>query len=210
MIVSKKLARNLVSEGYDLRLVEKYQPSGGIKFDERYISTGDGYVTSIAVIEFAEDVNSRWLTDIMAIPNTIATFDVCTADKEDLLHKINTSIGELDYRSTNENRTTDKTDALLDKYNLEDFAQEITKRGEVVKTVHARIFVYSDSLEELEKRISEIRKDLASVNHKAIVPQFRMKDEWMSLFQDGMEQESKLFAKKGLTVPAKNIGGGIP
>ncbi|HBA1548577.1 TPA: tra protein [Enterococcus faecium] len=210
MIVSKKLARNLVSEGYDLRLVEKYQPSGGIKFDERYISTGDGYVTSIAVIEFAEDVNSRWLTDIMAIPNTIATFDVCTADKEDLLHKINTSIGELDYRSTNENRTTDKTDALLDKYNLEDFAQEITKRGEVVKTVHARIFVYSDSLEELEKRISEIRKDLASVNHKAIVPQFRMKDEWMSLFQDGMEQESKLFSKKGLTVPAKNIGGGIP
>lgn len=79
-------------------------------------------------------------------------------------------LDELGYRSTNENRTTDKTDALLDKYNLEDFAQEITKRGEVVKTVHARIFVYSDSLEELEKRISEIRKDLASVNHKAIVP----------------------------------------
>ena len=170
MIASKNLTRQLVNEGYDLKFIEKYQAKGGIKFDERYISVGDGYISSIALIEFAEDVNSRWLTDIMAIPETIATFDVCTADKEDLLHKINTSIGELDYRSWNENRTTDKTDALLDKYNLEEFAQEITKRGEVVKFVHARIFVYKDSLEELEKKIAEIRKDLASVNHKAVVP----------------------------------------
>lgn len=210
MIASKNLTRNLVNEGYDLRFIEKYQAKGGIKFDERYISVGDGYISSIALIEFAEDVNSRWLTDIMAIPETIATFDVCTADKEELIHKINMSIGELNYRSMNENRTTDKTDALLDRYNLEEFAQEITKRGEVVKFVHARIFVYKDSLEELEKKIAEIRKDLASVNHKAVVPQFRMKDEWKSLFENGIDQESKLFAKKGLTLPSKNIGGGIP
>lgn len=210
MIANKKMVRELTSQGYDLRFIERTQPKGGIKFDERYVKAGDGYSSSINVIEFAEDVNSRWLQDFMNIPNTIATLDVITADKEDLLHKINTSIGELDYQSQNENRTTDKTDALLDKYNLEEFAQEITKRGEVIKTIHTRIFVYSDSLEELEKRISEIRKDLASVNHKAIVLQFRMKDEWLSLFSNGIKQESKLFSKKGLTVPSKNIGGGIP
>lgn len=210
MIADKQKVRDLVGQGYDLRFIEKVQPKGGIKFDERYITAGDGYSSVINVIEFAEDVNSRWLQDFMNIPNTIATLDVVTADKEDLLHKINTSIGELDYQSHNENRTTDKTDALLDKYNLEEFAQEITKRGEVIKTVHTRIFVYSDSLEELEKRISEIRKDLGSVNHKAIVLQFRMKDEWLSLFSSGVKQESKVFAKKGLTIPSKNIGGGIP
>lgn len=210
MIADKTMTRKLIQEGFDLRLIENYQPQGGIKFDERYITTGDGYVTSLNVIEFAEDVNNRWLTDIMAIPNTISTFDVLTADKEDLLHKINTSIGELDYRSMNENRTTDKTDALLDKYNLEEFAQEITKRGEVIKTVHARIFIYNDSLEEVEKKVSEIRKDLASVNHKSIILQFRMKDEWLSLFQNGSQQEEKFLAKKGLTLPSRNIGGGIP
>lgn len=210
MIADKQKVRDLVGQGYDLRFIEKVQPKGGIKFDERYITAGDGYSSVINVIEFAEDVNSRWLQDFMNIANTIATLDVVTTDKEDLLHKINTSIGELDYQSHNENRTTDKTDALLDKYNLEEFAQEITKRGEVIKTVHTRIFVYSDSLEELEKRISEIRKDLGSVNHKAIVLQFRMKDEWLSLFSSGVKQESKVFAKKGLTIPSKNIGGGIP
>lgn len=210
MFATKKEVRNLQAEGFDLKFIEKVQPKGGLQFTERYITAGDGYISSLTVIEFAEDVNARWLTDIMAIPSTIATFDVCTADKEELLHKINTSIGELDYQSQNEKRTTDKTDALLDRYNLEEFALEISKRGEVVKTVHARIYVYHDSLEELEKKITEIRKDLSSVNHKCVVPQFRMKDEWMALFQNGVDQESKMFAKKGLTLPSRNIGGGVP
>ncbi|HAR0335866.1 TPA: tra protein, partial [Enterococcus faecium] len=66
MIVNRSVARKLDGEGYDLRFVEQYQPKGGIKFDERYITVGDGYLSSVMVIEFAEDVNSRWLTDIMA------------------------------------------------------------------------------------------------------------------------------------------------
>ncbi|HCM90576.1 MULTISPECIES: VirB4 family type IV secretion system protein [Vagococcus] len=210
MLATKKQVRTLIEQGYDLNFIEKVQTKGGLKFGERHISTGDGYVSCIAVYEFAEDVNSRWLIDIMGITDTVATLDIATADKEDLLKKINTSIGELDYRSTNENRTTDKTDAVLDKYNLEDFALEITKRGEVVKVVQARIFVYNDSLEELEKKIAEIRKDLGSVNHKAVVPLFRMDQEWQSLFENCSSQEAQIFARKGLTVPAKNIGGGIP
>ncbi|EPY6472548.1 VirB4 family type IV secretion system protein [Clostridium sporogenes] len=210
MLANKKTIRNLVDKGYNLNFIEETQTKGGIKFDERYISTGDGYVTCIAVYEFAEDVTSRWLTEIMAIPNTIATLDVCTADKEELLKKINMSIGELDYRSTNENRTTDKTDALLDKFNLEEFAQQITKKGEVVKTVQSRIFVYSDSLEELEKKVAEIRKDLGSLNHKCVIPLFRMKNEWQSLFKNGIEQETNFLARRGITIPSRNVGGGIP
>lgn len=210
MIATKRQARELIEKGYDLNFVEKTQTRGGIKFDQRYISTGDGYVTVLALYEFAEDVNSRWLTDLMAIPNTVATFDISTANKEELLRSVNNSIGELDYRFSNETKTTDKTDALEDKYNLQDFAREISRKGEVVKTVQSRIFVYSDSLEELEKKVAEVRKDLGSINHKCIVPQFRMKEEWQSLFTNNKEQEAAIFSRKGLTVPSKNIGGGIP
>ncbi|KRU40000.1 VirB4 family type IV secretion system protein [Clostridium sporogenes] len=210
MLASKKTIRRLADNGYNLNFIEKVQTKGGLKFDERYISTGDGYVTCIAVYEFAEDVTSRWLADIMAIPNTIATLDICTANKEELLRNINRSIGELDYRSNNENRTTDKTDACLDSFNLQEFAKEITKRGEVVKTVQSRIFIYNDSLEELEKKVAEVRKDLGSLNHKCVIPLFRMKNEWQSLFKNEIEQGMEFLARKGLTLPSKNIGGGIP
>lgn len=210
MILAKRQAKELVDKGFDLDFIERTQTSGGIKWDQRYITTGEGYVTSIVMYEFAEDVHDRWLTDIMAIPNTVATFDVVTANKEELLRNLNSSIGELEYRFTNENKTSEKNDALEDKFNLQDFAREISRKGEVVKTVQARIFVYDDSLEELEKKVTEIRKDLGSLNHKCIVPQFRMEEEWQSLFTDGIKQSENMFARKGLTLPSKNIGGGIP
>lgn len=210
MIANKKTARTLSKKGYNLDFIEKTQPQGGLKFDERYIQLGDGYLTCLSVVEFAEDVNARWMTDFMNIPETIATFDAVTADKEELLSKINRSIGELRYQAEKERTTTDKRDAAYNVGNLEDFADAITKQGEVVKTVQARIFLYKDSLEELEKKVAEVRKDLSSVNHKAVISQFRMKDEWQSIFTDGSEQMSKLFASKGVTVPSRNIGGGIP
>lgn len=210
MIANKKTIRLLNDNGYDTAFIEKTQPRGGLKFNDTYITTGNGYVTCIELYEFAETVSYRWLYDLMALPDTIATLDIQTANKAEVVQEINKSLGELSYRTDNEQRTTDKSDALMDKLSLEEFAKMITQKGEVVKNAKIRIFVYNNSLDELETRVNEIRKDLSALNHSSIVPVFRMKDEFLSLFSNADEQEKLPLTKKGLAVPAINIGGGIP
>ena len=211
MIITQKETVRLREAGFDLELVEKIQIKGGAKFSfDRHMLTGNGYVSCLVVQEFAEDVSFKWLSDIMGIPETVSTLDLVTANKEEVVKNINKSISELSYQTVKERRTTDKADAYHEKLNLEDFAEMITQKGEIVKNLIARIYIYDDSLEELEKKVSQIRKDLGSLNHKAVVHLFRSKDDYQSLFKDGVSQMNSSLARQGEPIPSTNIGGGIP
>src|SRR5690625_2731413 len=138
--LSKKKQKQLEEAGYDLEFVERVQPEGGIKFNERLIETGDGFVGVLHMYQFAEEVTSLWLATLMNIPQTVATLDLATGDKHEVRRNINRSINELKDRGMNERHQTDRNDAAGEAQQLEQFAQALSQRGEVVKLAHLRIY----------------------------------------------------------------------
>lgn len=137
------------------------QPQGGIKFNEKYIAQGDCYVACLHVYYLAEDIPPLWLTALMNNKDTVSSVDIATANKEEVVKDINRSITELKDRMTSERRSTDRDDAHWELQNLTDFARSITQQGEIVKLIKLRIFIYDPVLEQLEKRIGDIKKEIA-------------------------------------------------
>lgn len=210
MELKERDKNRLKEKGYDLNFISKIQPRGGISFGEKYINAGDGYITCLHIYSFAEDVSPLWLTNIMNHTDTVATIDLATANKEDVIKDINRSIAELRDRTENDRRSTDRQDANYELNNLQEFALKITQGGEIVKLTHARIYIYDFSLDALEKRVSEIRKELNSFNHKSCIYMFQTKEEWMSLFSS-YEQQTKIYKMRdGALLPSSSIGGGVP
>ncbi|OKA30414.1 hypothetical protein BJR06_29360, partial [Bacillus cereus] len=173
--LGKKEQQKYRSEGYDLGFIQRVQPQGGIKFNERYIAQGDCYVACLNVYSLAEDIPPLWLTTLMNNKDTLSSFDVATANKEEVVKDINRSISELKDRMTSERRSTDRDDANWELENLKLFARSITQQGEIVKLVKIRIYIYDPVLEQLEKRIGDLKKEIAGQNYKAQVYVFKQK-----------------------------------
>lgn len=210
MLLKEKEKISLKERGYDIDFLYKTQPKGGLKFTDKYINTGDCYIGCLHVYEYAEDVSPLWLANFMNIENTIATIDIATANKDEVIKDINRSIGELKDRRDNERRSTDKDDADYELMNLRRFAQNITQGGEIIKLTHIRIFFYDFSLENLEKRMGDTKKDLSGLNHKSTIFLFQSKQEWKSLFSSYDQQVKINGSKAGKILPSNSIGGGVP
>lgn len=151
--LGRKEQRKYQDAGYDLEFIQRVQPQGGIKFNERYIAQGDCYVACLHVYSMAEDIPPLWLTSLMNNKDTLSSLDIATANKEEVIKDINRSISELRDRSETERRSTDRDDANWELQNLKLFANSITQQGEIVKLVTLRIFIYDPSLEQLEKEL---------------------------------------------------------
>ncbi|AGE81658.1 ATP-binding protein [Bacillus thuringiensis] len=208
--LGKKEQQKYRAEGYDLDFISRVQPQGGIKFNEKYIAQGDCYVACLHVYSLAEDIPPLWLTALMNNKDTVSSVDIATANKEEVVKDINRSITELKDRMTSERRSTDRDDAHWELQNLTDFARSITQQGEIVKLIQLRIFIYDPVLEQLEKRIGDIKKEIAGQNYKAQVYVFKQKEEWQTLFASYDDQIEYLGVKNGYPLPSKNIGFGIP
>ncbi|AWC30976.1 ATP-binding protein [Bacillus cytotoxicus] len=208
--LGKKEQQKYRNAGYDLEFIQRVQPQGGMKFNERYIAQGDCYVACLHVYSLAEDIAPLWLTSLMNNKDTLASFDVATANKEEVIKDINRSIAELRDRTETERRATDRDDANWELENLKGFARSITQQGEIVKLVKLRIFIYDPVLEQLEKRIGDLKKEIAGQNYKGQVYIFKQKEEWQSLFASYDQQIEYLGTSAGRPLPSENIGFGIP
>lgn len=208
--LGRKEQQKYRNKGYDLEFIQRVQPQGGIKFNERYIAQGDCYVACLHVYSLAEDIPPLWLTSLMNNKDTLSSFDLATANKEEVIKDINRSIAELRDRSETERRSTDRDDANWELQNLKLFANSITQQGEIVKLVTLRIFIYDPVLEQLEKRIGDLKKEIAGQNYKAQVYVFKQKEEWQSLFTSYDQQIEYLGTRAGTPLPSKNIGHGVP
>lgn len=207
---TKQLAE-LERNGYDLDFIQRVQPQGGIKFNERHIQAGDGYYASVHVYRFPRRVPPFWLTRLTDNLNSITAIDIATANKEEVLAAVNKTLAEFDERSDNERKYTDRNDAVDEFKQLSNFASQVTQGGEVIKIMQVRIFLSADTLDQLEQDISDLRKKLNGLDYKATPCLFEQKEEWLSLFAPYSEQQKNSISKRpGIEIPSQAVGGGYP
>lgn len=209
--LSKKDIQAALGQGYDLKLMAKMQPQGGIMFDERETIAGDGFSKTVYVTGYPSKTNPFWLAWVLTNQNTVATVDIKSTSNESELSAIDRALNELEDRAAKERKTTDRSKAGNDYQALLRYANDLNIAGEVAKLVRIRIYVYANTQDKLDERVSELRKVLKGYGYKTSTMLFQEEDNFRSLFMSYTQEDNNLLTShRGHSMPAGVLGKGVP
>lgn len=195
---------------YNPYLLTQIQPQGGIKFDERIIQKGDGFETIINLYDYPVQVDSFWLERLLTMDDVITTIDIGTANKHDILKKLEKSLVEQENRFYEDRSKVGQIQAKSTYQSLQGLTEDITNNGEIIKMVHIRYYVSAPTKEKLESKVKEIIEKLESLGYRGTVLLNEQEYEWKSLFNGYLEQEKFINKRKGKAIPAETLGAGYP
>lgn len=207
---SKKQQVMLQKEGYDLDWLSQIQPQGGMFFGERQGETSDGYFQCLEVTKYDNDPVVWWLAEIMNYSYTICTADLKTDPKDKLIKDLNRGMDELSDREVEAAHQTERSNAKAEKKKMLAYAQELSRKGEVAKQVRIRVFIYAPTVALLEQRTQDIKTRIQNNGYKVTNFLFEPYFQYKSLFMNLDEQNTLMNNREPYSMPAKNIGGGIP
>lgn len=195
----------------DSELYEYIQMQGGITFsDPGYILSGDGYTKVIHIYQLPPTLTDYWMGRLCNIDETIATVDIGTRDSVEVKKNINKALKEELSRAAHATDFMELYNAKKRQEQLQSMYDEIQSMGEVVKTVHFRIYVSGRSLYELEARAEKIMASLESDQYMNTVLLNEGKRQWQSLFRGYEQQQKEVFAIKAHPLMTEQLAGGNP
>lgn len=196
---------------YNPYLLYAIQPHGNVSFkDERITKKGDGYEACIHIYDYTDTVRFNWLSEVTLFPDSIAMIDVSTADKYQTIKNLNKSLEEQSSRYADARYTTDRIDAQKIYDQLTQVYEAMTALGEVMKSIHIRVFVYAPTFHALEDRISEILNEIQAKGYKAAVFLNESEYEWRSLYLPYTEQLKLENHRRGKSMPSESVAIGHP
>lgn len=206
----KKGKKEWENQGFDIDYMDRIRPAGGVKFSEDKMIFGNNYATCLHVYQLPDAPRPFWMTKLIGNPNTMTKIDITKTSKEKVLRSLETSIRELRDQAKNGRSAIERDEAFAEMRSSQEFAQRINRGGDVPKLLDIRIYVTGETEEELEKRVSELRKALKSNDYRATVYLGTQKEEWQSIGMSATEQKNIPTLPQGLQVNSDVIGGGFP
>ncbi|MEG1427477.1 MAG: hypothetical protein RSC76_07285, partial [Oscillospiraceae bacterium] len=156
--------------GYDSSLISKIQPQGNLKLnDERYICTGDGYVSCIQIYEYPGQVYDFWLSDLLNIEGVYSIFDVATEESDAAQDSIITSLNELDVRYSRAQEEGTRIETEQKHILLKDMLTTIKTQGEVIKLIQCRLYISGRTKQKVDEKIAEVIKHLESLEYRCAI-----------------------------------------
>ncbi|EDT14239.1 VirB4 family type IV secretion system protein [Clostridium perfringens] len=197
-------------EEFNPYLLNKIQPVGGIKFNDRNIVKGDGYEACIRIYDFPSWVNDFWLDNLLDIKDVIATIDVETEDRVKALNDINKSISENQTRMYDLKNNIDIIEASNNVATLQRLVMDMTVNDEIVKLITIRYHLNARTEKELEEKIKYVLNEIEMRGYRGKVLLNEQEYEWKSLFLSATEQKYLRNKRKGHPIPSATLGGGYP
>lgn len=209
--ISKKEITEAEAKGYDLAFLSRIEPQGGIFFEERQAVAADGYSKVLYVTGYPSQTNIFWLAWLMNNQYTIATADIKAASTEDEISAVDRALDENEDRAAKERKTSDRSKATNDWQSLLKYANDMKIGGEVPKLVRIRIYVYAPTQEELETRVTELRKLLKGHGFRVSPLLFEEEGNYRSLFRSYTQQDKQILTvHRGQSMPSSVLGKGVP
>lgn len=196
-------------KGFNPVFLSQIQPQGGIRFEPNYVQLGNGYVTCLHVYKYQTDVNDFWLEPIMNMPNVICTLDAISPNKSELVESINRGMTEQSVRFDDAKSSVERKDAQRTYQELDELYDDVSV-GEILKTVHLRLFVKATTLDELEIETRKVMDELESMNFRSAIFLNEQEWEWQSLFTSFTTQLTYVNKRKGKEIPSRSLAGGYP
>ncbi|MGU8487691.1 VirB4 family type IV secretion system protein [Clostridium perfringens] len=197
-------------EEYNPYLLNKIQPVGGIKFNNRNIVKGDGYEACIRIYDFPSWVNDFWLDNLLDIKDVISTIDIETEDRLKALNDINKSISENQTRMYDLKSNIDIIEASNNVATLQKLVMDMTISDEIIKLITIRYFINARTEQELEKKIKYVLNEIEMRGYRGKVLLNEQEYEWKSLFLSATEQKYLRNKRKGHPIPSATLGAGYP
>lgn len=203
-------SKRILEENIDVGLMARIQPQGNLKFKETAIKTGTGWSTCLHTYRLQSEPNYLWLHPFTKIKDKILTIDVATQDDENLREDISKALNELDNDRHTHKDATSKAIANEEYLALLKLSKNIRKKRDILKFMIIRLYLYADTLEELEKRVIETKKILEKEEFGVANLTIEQKEEWLSLFLDYYSQEMLPNRRTGLDVSSTVFGASYP
>lgn len=197
-------------EEFNPYLLNKIQPVGGIKFNNRNIVKGDGYEACIRIYDFPSWVNDFWLDNLLDIKDVISTIDIETEDRLKALNDINKSISENQTRMYDLKNNIDIIEASNNVATLQRLVMDMTVNDEIVKLITIRYHLNARTEKELEEKIKYVLNEIEMRGYRGKVLLNEQEYEWKSLFLSATEQNYLRNKRKGHPIPSATLGGGYP
>lgn len=208
----RKADKVLAKKGYNPLVMERIQPQGGISFkDERITTTGDGYEECLRVYEFPHLVGDFWLTRLLSANSSVATIDIHTEDKNEIIQNINKSMREHGHRSVESKDSTDATDAHLAQYELQELYDKMSTLGVVAETVSVRLYLSNSNCYNLDNEVGGRKNALESAGYKSIVNLNEGRNDFISMFLSYSQQKQNgIYMRDDPCVPSDVLAEGHP
>ncbi len=206
---TKPKAAGVLQKKFNPALISKIQPQGNLRLDdERYIKTGDGYVSCIMIYEYPSEAYDFWLTRLMNIDGVYTVLDVATEENEDAQDSIIASLNELSVRYEHANDDGTRIEADQNYTLLKDMLTSIKTQGEVIKLIQCRLYVAGRTKAEVDERVSAVIKDLEGEEYRAAVFLYETEFGYKALFQPYHQQIKERNKRVGNPLPALSLAGG--
>ncbi|MEF9839447.1 MAG: hypothetical protein RR869_08725 [Lachnospiraceae bacterium] len=197
-------------KSYDMELLKRISPAGGIKHCEEYSRTGSGYECCIHIWEFPPSLNDYWLTKLCNHDNTIVAISVHTEDLSDVKKNLNKSIEEQDSRKKLANDFKDFYNAERRQKEMQKLYDEIESMGEVIKSAQIRIYVAAKTWNKLEDAMERIIKEVESNTYRGAVFLNETETEWKAMYLPETKMQEFPHQIHGIPLPANLLAAGNP
>ncbi|QIA88632.1 VirB4 family type IV secretion system protein [Lactobacillus johnsonii] len=204
----------LKKAGYDLNWISNIQTEGGLVPDDDRILTGSGPFSILTITKYQSHPKLMWLMEFSHQNNAIMLMDVGTNEPEKVISRINRSINELQDQTRNGRFVTDQDRAATEERELREYAASLSGEGEISKSILIRLLVFEPTQEELERHVSEIKRDLRSNGYHAIVRFFVQNDQFKTI-NEPLTEQLKTFNNRGIDtmhdiqdIRSRVLGGG--
>lgn len=201
-----KTRRQLVQKGYDLDLIARTQPQGGVVPHDEYFQYGDGVAAMVTVYNYpASGLADYWLLGLLSQEYIIGFVSIGTENKEEIIKNISKSLDEKASQISSKNKAAANLDARDDYLDNARILQELKRSNDQLKRLYVRLMVYAPNLKVLDERIKKIQETNSELGMTRFLGE--QEDELISSFIPTLEQEHLLFKRKGMPVDLSTIGG---
>lgn len=161
-------------------------------------------------MDIPEEVGEFWLNEMTDFNNIITSIDIINYDKAKAIQSLKKSLDEQQSRIVNAKNEGQRLTAQKIKADLEATFINLQEGTDVLKEVFIRIYVKAKTLNQLNKKISDIKEKLHGYQYSSIIAPNEQFFEWQNLYLPNRNSNVGLYKRDGKAMFTTVLAAGNP
>lgn len=161
-------------------------------------------------MDIPEEVGEFWLNEMTDFNDIITSIDIVNYDKAKAIQSLKKSLDEQQSRIINAKNEGQRLTAQKIKADLEATFINLQEGTDVLKEVFIRIYVKAETLNQLNKKIFDIKEKLHGYQYSSIIAPNEQFFEWQNLYLPNRNSNVGLYKRDGKAMFTTVLAAGNP